>query len=373
MKEEKYIENLFEKARNEKPKMSYKVVATGFLTSTTIGAFAGIKTLLSQNIYLNSFVGITMTAAVTSTVVTTNTANTESRKSLKVKKEYVQTFAAHEMSLKDVPTLFDVIEEQKVEVLMTAAELKKVESIVTNRSIRSLMLANNSSPMTSATLNDKTGADNNLAHNEYEIDKVYADHENQEMDIDLEESFAENNGPRVQSNQDEVLGLKRKQDEDTQDSNSSRDWVVKKDVKSIDADQLNQNLVGMNDGSAKQPGFNKDDSEEEIVSVNFVLNSSDSEEQLKAFYNNLNYNGINVEMKHSLNFGKDKIKKLTLEMSDAEGYVQKVVATDFESIEIFWKLDLNGYPYDVYILWDREQVYPIDLKDKMFPIHKYKG
>ena len=115
--------------------------------------------------------------------------------------------------------------------------------------------------------------------------------------------------------------------------------------------------------------------EKNDLQVRIAVHSDYSEEQLNTFFQDLNINGINTEMKWNYNMSKDRLKKLVLEMCDAEGYVQKVVATDFDTIEIFWSIDDNGFPYDVFIVFDgnNEQSYPIDLKDKMLPVHRYKG
>lgn len=109
--------------------------------------------------------------------------------------------------------------------------------------------------------------------------------------------------------------------------------------------------------------------------VRFSVHSDYTEKQLDDFFEDLNLHGINTEMKWNHNLSKDRIKKIVLEMCDAEGYVQKVVATDFETIEIFWSIDDNGFPYDVYLIFDGNdnEMFPIDLKDKLFPIHRYKG
>ena len=300
MKEERILESLFDKAREEKPKTAYKTVASVFMLGTAGTAMGGVNALLSKPIYLNGLIGLTVSAAVSSTVYVTNEANSN-KDQAQNQIEFAEEINRTDLKLVSIPLLDEKIDEEKIFV-WSPVEMDEIPEI-----------GQTPDPVESS------------------IGGVLYTEESAKTEERPEESELEE--------YDVVL--------------------------SVPTNSINY-LEPVDQGD--------EESEEDLV-LRCSIQNDYTEKELKTFFNYLNYNGIEAEMKWNYNFAKDRIKKIVLEMSEGHESGNKIIGTDFETIELFWKLDEKGNPYDMFIVWDRkyDQKQYIGVTDELNPVYRYKG
>lgn len=302
MKEDKLIDSLFQAAKKEAPKTSFKMVALKFTSTVGAGGWLmGAKAAFLNNVYLNSLISILTVGAISTVAYVV----------LDDSKESTTENRAKEVSY---TKWFDHTIEQ-------VERLTYAPNIATE--------LENGKELNTTSLALGTGL-NTSTYNKGEEKGRYREF--------------------VEINPLKNISLKAVQ--------ISYDW---KDIEYLEIEKLE-----VLEKYYKEV-LRKDQSTEFYAD----LDKFSGKELLDNLVANLEMNGISATIEAKYNSADGSIKRLKMDLSDNEGYVQRIICIGFDIMEMHWKSDSNGYPHNLQISWDNGELIDVDLTDQRAPIYKY--